>query len=134
VARRRVLRWTVVLIALSVTGLTLTPWVIALKPGVSRENLVRLRYGMTLQQVEEFLGGPPHRKSEIAAPGPMGPEPAGTVVEWHGSSSQVCSLWFDTAGCLQQVNYREQPGAEPEIWHAPPDIGVFDRLRRWAKL
>jgi len=55
--RTRVLVWLVVLAGLTLSWvgfatLTRTPF-----PGVSRENALRLRRGMTIQEIQAILGG-----------------------------------------------------------------------------
>lgn len=132
--RKRVLRLAGLLVLLSVAGIAIAWWATALRPGVSRENLTRLRYLMTQQEVEFILGGPPDLKSGIARPTLAGPVAAGMRAEWKGPGSELCSLWFDKSGLLQQINYRSRPDAEEEIWNAPWNESLFDRLRHWFGL
>jgi outer membrane protein assembly factor BamE (lipoprotein component of BamABCDE complex) len=72
--RKRSLLWAgLLLITLAGATVVFTRWATAFTPGVSYENLARLRYSMTQQQVEAVLGGPPNRTLPIAYPMKAGP-------------------------------------------------------------
>lgn len=129
--KRLLLVGGLLLITLAGGAVMFTRWATAYTPGVSYENLTRLRYLMTQQQVEAVLGGPPNRTFPIAIPQKAGPPvPAGNSAKWNGPGFERCSLKFDTAGCLEQINYQRQPDAEPEIWNPPWDESLLDRVRR----
>jgi hypothetical protein len=133
--KRLLLVGGLLLITLAGGAVMFARWATAFTPGVSYENLNRLRYLMTQQQVEDVLGGPPNRSFPIAMPQKAGPPvPAGMSAEWNGRGFELCSLMFDTAGCLQQINYRRLPDAEPEIWNPPWDESLLDRVRSWLGL
>src|SRR5262245_48009928 len=110
-------------VALVGLALAFTDWALSLRPGVSEQNVKRIRPGMTLAEVEALLGGRAGEEHPLE-------EWAGPVVRawarhwgrfWRGAAgrAEVC---FDRDERVEWAAFRPAPGGT---------TGPLARLRAW---
>src|SRR5262245_56401828 len=106
-------------IALLGVGLTVTDWVLSLRPGVTEANVKRIRAGMTVREVEALLG---------CRAAPM------TVSDKDFPLPNICVQEGDEGWALIYV---ESDGRVSKAsWHSFDRTrpGPLDRLRAWLGL
>src|SRR5262245_36210653 len=87
-------------------ALLLTEWLLAPAPGVTWENVRRLRPGMTGEEVERLLGGPPRG----TGCGMLVGSPAHYRTGDWGGPGWIVSVWFGEDGRVALVS-RHDAGA-----------------------
>jgi hypothetical protein len=96
-------------------ALILNDWALSLRPGVTEENLLRIkdrRPGITLAKAQVLLGRPPNVRMF---------DPAGDIACWYGLTGSAY-LCVDREGRVRSAS-----------WHRsmPPSPGLFARFRAW---
>jgi hypothetical protein len=100
-------------------------WLRTPTPGITSANLRRIEMGMTQQQVEDILGGPPMHRVEYPVIG-VGGRPSrarpqeGHLDRWCGDELSIDVL-FDGQGRVLRRN--------GSVLEPPREPTVFDRLR-----
>jgi hypothetical protein len=126
-----------VLVALA---LVVTEWALGPRPGVNRLNYARIRPGMTMKQVETFLGGPAEfgidkRELRIVVAGKEAWRFCPAERNWYGKEGAI-TVRFDDDLVVTSASF--EAGARRPGWgrllsdlDPPPEPSPLVRLRSW---
>src|SRR5262249_61720109 len=118
-------KWTIWLLLLALVGIAGTHgmlWLTTPTPGLTEENVRRLRAGMTVQDVERLFGGPATYEPIAIAERPL-------VYAWTGSGGFQVTVWFDKGGFLSNALMLQN---EPWSWTViNVNESLLDTLKRW---
>jgi hypothetical protein len=102
-------------LALVALALVITEAALGPPPGVTQPNVHRIRPGMTMQEVEALLGGPPALR-------------LGRGAQWEGLDG-VAVVFLDRDGRVVAAEFR--PWEDGDGPAAPQAPAFFPRLRAW---
>jgi hypothetical protein len=120
--RRRLLLVGLGAVVLPACGLFV--WVMSPTPGVSRENFLRIRKGMTLSEVEAILGEPGKRAGY-----------RGLSTGWSREKVLIL-ITVDETKCVRDGMHRDYAYPETDEWgfRELQEEGFLDRLCRLLRL
>lgn len=107
--KRRSLKWLVVCVGLGLVGASLCIW-LAPGGGINRMSVLRIKAGMSHEQVEAVIG---LRHSASASVGGRG-----EIREWYEEAG-IITVWFDEAGKVTERHFSTEVPS------------FFDKLYRW---
>src|SRR5262249_10934433 len=119
--RRKLMAWLLLLAFVAVAGTMGVLWLTAPTPGLTEENAVRLRAGMSVQQVQKIFGrrGVRWTRSDSCA------------YMWHNETGLLVNAHFDKHGNLTTASM----ATHPSVWQGiNVNESFFDMLRRWLRL
>jgi hypothetical protein len=140
---KRRLVWVASAACVVVLAFGLTKRILGPPPGISRENCVRVRVGMTYAEVEALFGGPPQKAVDLLHEHPFFqdnpvPQLAGkqgrALLDWAGEHGRATVFVVNSR--VQTARWLDWgPG---ERWTnavvPPPRPNLLDRLRSWLGL
>jgi hypothetical protein len=107
--KRRWLKWFVLLAVLGVAGFACYVW-LAPGGGVNRMTVLRIKAGMSHEQVEAVIGLPHGGRGIVAG--------YGEFREWCGDAGTI-NVWFDEAGRVTGRDF------------SPSESSCLDKVYRW---
>jgi hypothetical protein len=124
--RKRLLWFVGLIVLLTGLGGVTMMWLYSPRPGLTRENAHRFRYGMTIQQMQSLLGSEGIEDEHQGMGGPR---------RWETGEGeemiQVIAV-FDDQGRLMMALLQD---ADHAGWQQLPlDDSFTDKLRRWLGL
>lgn len=107
---RRRRKWLIPLVALVAIPVFAAIWLVATWKVLKVENFAKIRYGMSQQQVEELLGGPPGEYGRNTGDVWMSTEgyitPGETEKRWWDDENRL-EVFFDNNGRVTRKHKRE---------------------------